>query len=415
MVINQLLMIHYLVEEFMNIRKYYFYSFFKELMPIYPLYLLMFEQNGLSLEQISALLAIWSVPAVLLEIPTGILADHWSRRNLIALGSLLKAGGYLLWLFSQGFWLYAAGFLLWGIGGALQSGSEEALLFDSLKSEHQEDTFDKVYGRGRFLSGSSTILASLLGGYLGMRFGFATALSVSILFSLISTVIAASMKEVNLYKERLVRKDTLKQSVRFLICRKDILHFALLSLLVITTAGVLDEYDQLIAKDFGLSIVFIGGWTAIRFLLMSIGGVLAYRIRRRLEKLLHSTDRMLPIVVLCLVAAALLMTAGILRSLLFMVMYGLYYCIMAAADVIQEDYLQQKIETEGRSTVHSLIALSTNLYGMLCYGMFGLVVSHSELFTGITSVGGYIIVWTMLIGASYLVNKKKSKGETIGK
>lgn len=396
----------------MNIRKYYIYSFFKELIPIYPLYLLMFEKNGLSLGQISALLAIWSVPAVLLEIPTGILADHWSRKNLMVMGNLLKAGCYLLWLFSQGFWLYAAGFLLWGIGGALYSGAEEALLFDSLKLEQKEDTFDRIYGRGRFLSGSSTILASLLGGYLGMKIGFASALSISVLFSLFSTVTVASMKEVNLYKENVVQKDTLKQSVRFLMCRKDILHFALLSLIVITTAGVLDEYDQLIAKDFGLSIAFIGGWTAVRFLLISIGGAIAYRIRRRLEKLLHSSDRMLPIVILCLVAAALLMTAGIFRLLIFMVLYGLYYLFMAAADVIQEDYLQQKIETEGRSTVHSLTALSANLYGMLCYGLFGLVVSHSELFTGITFAGGYIIVWTMIIGASYLIYRKKSKRET---
>ncbi len=393
----------------MNIRKYYFYSFFKELMPIYPLYLLMFEQKGLSVGQISVLLAIWSVPAVLLEIPTGVLADHWSRKNLIFLGGFLKAGCYLFWLLFSGFGFYAAGFLLWGIGGSLQSGSEEALLYDSLKTELREDTFDRVYGRGRFLSGISTILASLLGGYLGMKFGFSIALAVSILFALISAGIAASMREVNLYKGTEVQKDTLKQSVRFLLGKKDILLFALISLLVLTTAGVLDEYDQLIAKNFGLSIALIGGWTAIRFLLISFGGILAYRIRRRMEKLLHSSDRMLPILVLCLMAAALLMTAGIFRLLIFMILYGLYYLIMAAADVIQEDYLQQKIETEGRSTVHSLTALSTNLYGMICYGLFGLVVSRSELFTGITFAGGYIIVWTLIIGAAYLIYKKRSK------
>ncbi len=393
----------------MNIRKYYFYSFCKELMPIYPLYLLMFEQKGLSMVEISALLAIWSVPGVLLEIPTGILADHWSRKNLMFLGSLLKGGCYLLWLFSEGFGLYAAGFLLWGIGGALHSGSEEALLFDSLKTEQREDNFDRIYGIGRFLSGISTISASLLGGYLGMKFGFELALCVSILFALLGAVIAATMREVNLYKENEARKDTLKQSARFLLCRKDILLFALISLLVITTAGVLDEYDQLIAKDFGLSIALIGGWTAIRFLLISFGGILAYRIRRRMEKLLHSSDRMLPIIILCLMAAALLMTAGIFRLLAFMVLYGLYYFIMAAADVIQEDYLQQRIETEGRSTVHSLTSLSMNLYGMICYGLFGLVVSRSELFTGLTFAGGYIIVWTILIGTAYLIYKKRGK------
>ncbi len=392
----------------MNINKYYWYCFFKELMPIYPIYLLMFEQKGLSLVQISALLAIWTVPGILLEIPTGILADHWSRKNLILLGSLLKAGCYLLWLFSQGFGFYAAGFLLWGMGGALGSGSEEALLFDSLKSERREDSFDRIYGKGRFLSGISTIFASLLGGYIGMKFGFGIALSISILFALISAVIVASMREINLYKENVERKDTLNQSVRFLLGKKDILLFALISLLVITTAGVLDEYDQLIAKEFGLSIALIGGWTAVRFLLTSLGGILAYRIRKRIEKLLHSQDRMVPIIILCIAAAGLLMTAGIFRLLIFMVLYGLYYFVMAAADVIQEDYLQQRIEAEGRSTVHSITSLFMNLYGMVCFGLFGFVVSNSELFTGLTFAGAYIIVWTVIIGASYLIYRKRS-------
>lgn len=35
----------------MNIKKYYFYKFFEELMPIYPLYLLLFESKHLSVSQ----------------------------------------------------------------------------------------------------------------------------------------------------------------------------------------------------------------------------------------------------------------------------------------------------------------------------------------------------------------------------
>lgn len=397
----------------MNIKKYYLYRFFSELMPIYTLYLLMFEQNGLSLGQISALLAIWSVPALLLEIPSGVLADHWSRKNLMLIGSSLKAGCYMIWLFSQSFVFIAIGFLLWGIGGSLCSGAEEALLFDTLKIEQREDDFDRIYGKGRFLSGISTIIASLTGGYLGMRFGFNLALSISVLMALSSGVIVASMREVNLYRqdrvqeESKLRKNTLYYSIQFLLGRKDIFTFVLLSLLVITTAGVLDEYDQLIAKEFGLTIALIGGWSAIRFLLISCGGVLAYRIRRRFEKIFGSTDRMLPIAFLCLIAAGFLVVSGIVRVLLVMVLYGLYYFIMAVTDVMQEDYIQQKIASEGRSTVHSIIALSQNLYGMICYGLFGLVASHSELFTGLACTGGYIALWTITISVLYLIWKKR--------
>ena len=95
------------------------------------------------------------------------------------------------------------------------------------------------------------------------------------------------------------------------------------------------------------------------------------------------------------------MAAGIFKTLGVMILYGLYYLIMAAGDVLHEDYIQRKIEEEGRSTVHSLISLSQNLYGMICYGLFGLLVSGSNLFNGLVYTGVYIVVWTLVLCAFY--------------
>lgn len=388
--------------------KYYIYRFFDELMPIYPLYLLMFEKDGLSVAQISLLLAIWSVPAVILEIPTGVLADRWSRRNMLLLGMLLKAGCYLVWFFADGFGMFALGFILWGIGGSFKSGSEEALLYDSMKVKNREEEFERVLGRGRFLSGISTVLASLSGGFLGMRYGFMPVLILSVASALLSAASVLFMKEVNLYKERLILEkrdkveNTLLGALSFVITRREILLYSLLSLLVITTAGILDEYDQLIAEGFGLSIALIGGWTSVRFILMALGGILAYRIRKGIERTLHQGDRMLQVAILCCMAGGALLTAGLIKSIGVMALYGLYYLIMAAGDVIQEDYIQQRIDAEGRSTVHSLISLSQNLYGILCYGLFGLLVSGSSLFHGLAWTGIYIVLWTLLLCCFYL-------------
>ncbi len=398
----------------MNIKKFYLYQMFKDLMPIYPLYQLMFDNKGLSLAHISMLLAIWSVPAVLLEIPTGVIADHWSRRNLMFLGGLLKASCFLVWIFSEGFILYAVGFILWGISSSLQSGAEEALLYDSLKVEGQEERFDLILGRGRFVSGISNLFSSLLGGFIGMKFGFELALGLSVGSSLITAGIALAMKEVNLYKDNLSEqpevqdKDTLRNALSFLFRNKKIFLFSLLTLIVITTAGVLDEYDQLIAQDYGLSIGLIGIWTAIRFILMAIGGFVAGWLRRSIEKILRIKDKMYNISFMCLIAALFLVIAGLVKHINIMWLYGLYFMIMSSGEVLQEDYIQQNIEDEGRSTVHSVIALSQNLYGIICFGLFGMIASGAGLHAGLIWCGVYIIIWTVVLGFVYaVINKRK--------
>ena len=48
--------------------------------PLYPLYALLFTDTGLSGGQISLLFAIWSTVGIVAEVPTGALADRFSRR-----------------------------------------------------------------------------------------------------------------------------------------------------------------------------------------------------------------------------------------------------------------------------------------------------------------------------------------------
>ena len=100
----------------------------------------MFAEKGLSDGQISALFLIWSAVGIIAEVPTGAIADRFSRRGALAAGSVPAGLGYALWILLPGFPGYAAGFVLWGLGGALASGSLEALLYDGLKSSAQPRT-----------------------------------------------------------------------------------------------------------------------------------------------------------------------------------------------------------------------------------------------------------------------------------
>ena len=84
---------------------------------------------------------------IVAEVPTGALADRFSRRGALAAGGVLQASGYALWLALPGFAGYAAGFVLWGLGGALTSGSLEALLYDGLKAVGQTRHYSRLLGR----------------------------------------------------------------------------------------------------------------------------------------------------------------------------------------------------------------------------------------------------------------------------
>jgi len=385
-------------------KEFFAYRFCKEAVPIYPVYLLLFASKGLDLGQISLLLAIWALPVVLLELPTGILADHWSRKHLIALGSVCKMLCFTSWYFAESFVLFAVGFLFWGVGEALSSGSEEALLFDNLKLTDAEHTFEKIYGTGAFYAGLGVALSCFTGGFLVELITFKGVLLISIGSTLLSFLLASRFQEVNYFKAAKAGAadanseqpwKTLADSLELCFKNKHMLIVILLLVCVVGVAGILDEYDPLVADGFGFDFGMIGIWIGIRYLLEALGARSAYHLHAVLARF-GIKKPVSGVVVLCVAAGGSLGLFSALQKVFLLPLYWFFYFLLAAASILQEAHVQQKVEQQGRSTVHSIISLLYNLFGMA----FMLAI---HLFAGVglptilLSVSIYVVVLSMIL------------------
>ena len=103
-----------------------------EFMPIFPVYALLFAENGLSTAEISGLFVLWSVVTFVLEVPSGAWADTVSRRLLLCLSSVTYGAAFSSWVLFPNATGFAAGFALWGLSSALASGTFQALAYDEL-------------------------------------------------------------------------------------------------------------------------------------------------------------------------------------------------------------------------------------------------------------------------------------------
>ena len=388
----------------MKAKEFFAYKFCKETVPIYPVYLLLFASKGLDLGQISLLLAIWSLPVVLLELPTGILADHWSRKNMIVLGSLCKMLCFVTWFMAEGFLLFAVGFLFWGIGEALTSGSEEALLFDNLKLIDAEHTFEKIYGKGTFYAGLGVALSCFTGGFLAELITFKGVLLISVGSVLLASLLASRFKEVNYFKaakttgkqsDRERPWTTLMDSLELCFRNKLLLIVILMLVCVVGVAGILDEYDPLVADSYGFGLGMVGIWIGVRYLLEALGSRSAHWIQALLARL-GITKPVSVVAVLCVVAAVGLAIFSGLQRVFLLPLYWLFYLLLAAAAILQEAYVQKQVDQQGRSTVHSIISLIYNLYGLVF--MLGIyAISGLGIHTILLLISVYVAALSMLL------------------
>ncbi|HAP57427.1 MAG TPA: hypothetical protein DCR02_06480 [Sphaerochaeta sp.] len=362
------------------------YRGLKDLVLIYPVYTLFFEAAGLPLHQVSLLLALWSLPVVILEVPSGVLADRWSRKSMILLSCLLKAVCFLFWAINPSFLFFAFGFLCWGVSEAFSSGAEEALLFESLKSQGKEGRFEQVYGRAMAASSGAVALSSFSGGYLAHVLGYRVVVQFSMLCSLLAFVVALGFRDVNLHKQNQPSFAIVEEAFKHLVKKRDVFVFAALLVIPISLADMLDEYDALVAVSYQVPLAFVGIWVGGRYLLQAFGAVLAEQVSSRILNAGRA---------ICLVAGFFLLASKIIPSVAGLVFYFLFYLLLSAASVIQENRIQLSIEEQGRATVQSLISLATNLHALLVFSALAMLASVSAV---VVSLAVYCIVSCVVIG-----------------
>ena len=179
---------------------------FAQALPI-AILVLFTQARGLDLLQVGFVFGAYTLAIVLLEVPTGGLADTIGRRRvtLIAVGITLISQLVLVSAFS--FWQFLMFAALGGAGRALISGAPEAWFIDGLKTVDEALDIQPPLAQAEIFATISLASATLLGGLLPDWFAFLPAgallspLSVPIFasalcFLLLGVVVAILMREV---------------------------------------------------------------------------------------------------------------------------------------------------------------------------------------------------------------------------
>ncbi|MCG8572812.1 MAG: MFS transporter [Spirochaetes bacterium] len=135
-----------------------------------PVMTLQFQEKGLNFIQIGYLFFGWGLTIVLVELPTGGLADAIGRKRIFLIGHSFIFASVIVLLFSWNFITVLAGFCLMALSRAISSGSLDAWFVDSFTEEKQGDLQRALSYIGAITS-AGLGLGSILGGLLPVYFG----------------------------------------------------------------------------------------------------------------------------------------------------------------------------------------------------------------------------------------------------
>lgn len=342
-----------------NVKLLYFYKFTSQCLPIYAFYTILFIEKGMSVSNIAVLLALWSLFTIVFEVPSGILADRWNRRNMLAIAAGLQGLCFIIWYVYHTFAMFALGFVFWAVSGAFISGTEEGLIYDNLKSDGCEEDFADIYGKTRFYENTGIIAGIVSAGMLSgfMRIETIALLSAVICFA--NALLVLQLREKNYYFDQLSEESRgfFKTSTEaFVFIKGSSIVLLSISFLVFfaSLGDYMDEFDALIIYDLGLNNVWVSVILTVRFVFTALGGAVAPFIKDRVSS---SRQLFLLYGLACIILAIF---AIIWHPYAFTIL-GLAVMGMAVTEILFVTKLQEEIKEKGRATVMSFYGIGQNI------------------------------------------------------
>ena len=179
-----------------RLRPVYVATFLQSVILWVPIEKLFMSEIGFHNGSVAIMAAAYAAVVPMLEVPSGILADRWSRRGVVVLAQSALIVSVLIGGLSTNVGTYIVAALFLGVFFALQSGTYESIAYDTVLEETgTSDAFERTIGRVRFVESVGLVAGALVGG------GLAEVVPLRATYFLTAPLVAAAIVTVLFFRE----------------------------------------------------------------------------------------------------------------------------------------------------------------------------------------------------------------------
>jgi len=366
-----------------------------------PIVVPFYESNGLSMKDIMVLQAVYSIAIVVLEVPSGYLADVIGRKKTLVIGAMFGTVGFTTYSLSFGFTGFLIAEIILGIGQSCVSGADSAMLYDSLLERGQEKKYTRFEGRITSLGNMAEAVAGIIGGLLAgitLRIPYIAQAFVAFIALPAALTLTEPSRSVPLIKAGLME---IIRIARFSLFQDRVLRRNIfLSAVTGTATLTMAWFAQPFFEYSGIDIVWFGIlWTTLN-VTVAITSYTAHRLEQRLGQAGS------------VFLIALMLPAGYLALSRFHTPAGLlvlyiFYLVRGYATPVLKDYINRVTASHIRATVLSVRNFIIRLIFALTGPLLGWVKDLYSLPQALLLAGVIFLVFGVLMAMLFMASRKE--------
>lgn len=382
-----------------NIIQLYIIKLSKWLMLTMPVVFLFYRENGLGTQELFILKAVYSVSIMALEIPSGYFGDMWGRKTSLVTGSVLGFIGFAIYCVSSGFYSFLAAEVILGIGQSFISGSDSAMLYDTLLEAEKEKDYLKTEGRLISFGNYAEAVAAPIGVMLAAA-SLRTPYYFQAAVAFTAIPAALALKEPTRRKMKEVKNaGNMLCIFRYAFLTNRALSWSITFSAVIGTATLTMAWMiQPLFVSLSVPLALYG--IVIPLLNLTAGTVSMYA--HLLEK---SLGRRGTVIIIAAGISSTYLILGLLQSMWAICLLFLFYIIRGIATPVLRNHINRSTPSEIRATVLSIRSMIIRLIFATLGPVAGWYADRSGLSSSL-GAAGLLFMATGACSAFYLLKEQ---------
>jgi MFS family permease len=372
-----------------NLWKIYTYKFISEFYLVVPVLIPYYVSHGLSSTQVFTIQATYALAVLLLEVPSGYLADVIGRKTTLILGAAFMPLGLAVYTFSGRFLTFVLAEFFLAVANSMRSGCESALIYDSLLELKEAEQYKRYEGRAILFTRVGTAASAVLGGLAALVF-LRLPFLINIATSTLMLPLALSLVEPKRTK-RLAPNPFLDilRIARFSFTHGEIRYLIFYAALI-GSAGIIAVWASfLYYESLGISVGFFGLIFATFQLSSAFGSSRAYAIEKAIG--------MRKALTLPLFIGVIFVLAGLVRSAAVIPFIIIYSFLWGLSFPLFLDLINRRIESDIRATVLSVAMMAGSLTYVVMAPLFGRLVDANSPGKAFLVLGTCFLVGMILV------------------
>ena len=334
-----------------NIWKYYlatalaYFGFFTPIMQLFYL------DNNLTITKIAFLGVAWSIVRIILEVPSGMLADKWGRKKVFAISSLFAVFQIIMIIYASNYWHFIIASILSAVSYSFLSGTNTAIFYDTLKQLKKENEFEKLWARQEIFIQIPLIIAFISSGFL-YKFSPLLPFQLSLVFLIGSLLVVLTFKEPEYYKpiEEVNVFTHFKQSMKFILDNSFLRAILIFSVIFSIGSDLSYGYGQIYLKQLALPVVLFGIAYTFKSIFCTIFANVAPLIRKKID---YSGIFALQMILITILFYFMVLTNNYLVGAICFVLIAIPHGMFT---VSKTSYIHRHIQSHHRATIDSMFS-----------------------------------------------------------